>query len=139
MYLSMYIITAPVNTTRKIVTWAVVCLTVAVLALACLCGCGAKGPPGDIAELYIPIHRFNIDEERGVVRIFARMENTGDGHFNEIQVRAILRSAGGNKRGENVLFLEDIKPRETRDFSILVTSHGRTQRVELSINDPTEL
>ena len=99
-------------------------------------GCRGKAAKANLDELLIASRRFNIDEERGLARIYARLDNTGEGRFQRVEVHATLRSAGGDKRGENTLTLENIKPHEKRVFALTVTSHGRVSDVELEIAKP---
>lgn len=106
-------------------------------ALFVLGGCRAGGHRGTLDELFIGNHRFNIDEEGGVVRIYGRLDNAGEGHFSAVDVYATLRSAGGDSRGENKVELKDIKPHEQRPFALVVTSHDRVSDVELEIRSPS--
>lgn len=118
----------------RLFAWAVLCL--------CLSGCLALGgclggaPKGTAADLFISNQRFNIDENRGLVRVYGRLDNTGTGHFAEVEIHAILRSAGGDKRGENNVTLVDLGPRERRNFAVTVTSHDRVSEVELEVRTP---
>lgn len=114
------------------------CATAVACLVGCLLvgGCRGKAPKGNLEELLIASRRFNIDEDRGVARIYARLDNTGAGRFRRVEVHAILRSAGGDKRGENTLTLEDLRPHEKRVFGLTVTSHGRVSDVELEITKP---
>jgi len=110
--------------------------------LACLAGCllagGCRGKAAkaNLEDLLIANRRFNIDEDRGLARVYARLDNTGEGSFKRVEVHATLRSAGGDKRGENTVTLENLKPHEQRVFALAVTSHGRVSDVELEIAKP---
>jgi hypothetical protein len=106
------------------------------LGMFWLSGCDRAARKPDLHDLFISNRRFNIDRERDVVRVFARLENTGERRFREVEVHAILLSAGGDKRGENSVLLERIRPREQRDFAVTVTSHGRANDVVLEIREP---
>ena len=106
------------------------------LSAGLLGGCLHGGQKADLHDLFISSRRFNIDEDRGLVRIFARLENTGDSRFRAIEVHATLVSATGDKRGENSLLLENIRPHEQRDFALSVTSHARTNDVVLEVRPP---
>ena len=117
---------------------ALLAATLVVCLSGCLLvgGCRAKAPTASLDELLIANRRFNIDEDRGLVRIFARVDNAGEGSFKRVEVHATLRSAGGDKRGENTMTLEDVKPHEKRVFALTVTSHGRVADVELEVAKP---
>ncbi len=97
-----------------------------VLGLAC-----SRTPPGSVDDLFVTNKRFNIDNEAGVVRVYARVENTGKGIVREAKMEATLRSADGSKRGANNVILKDIAPGEKRDFSIIVTSHSQAADVDI--------
>jgi hypothetical protein len=99
-------------------------------------GCPGRAPKGTADDLFISNQRFNIDEDRGLVRVYGRLDNAGTGHFAKVEVHAILRSAGGDKRGENNVTLEDLKPGERRNFAVTVTSHDRVSDVELEVRTP---
>ena len=99
-------------------------------------GCRGRSAKGTAADLFISNQRFNIDEERGLVRVFGRLDNPGAGHFAKVEIHAILRSAGGDKRGENNVTLENLKPGERRNFALTVTSHDRVSDVELEVRTP---
>jgi hypothetical protein len=106
------------------------------LSAGWLGGCLHGGQKADLHDLFISSRRFNIDEERGLVRIYARLENTGDSRFRAVEVHATLVSTTGEKRGENSLVLEDLRPHDQRDFALSVTSHGRTHDVALEVRLP---
>jgi hypothetical protein len=99
-------------------------------------GCRQHAPNGRLDELLITNSRFNLDEDRGLVRIYGRVENTGDGFFRQVDVHALLRSAAQDNRGENTVPLDDIQPHEKRDFALTVTSAGRVKDVKLEIKGP---
>lgn len=101
-----------------------------------LSGCPTGSRRGALDELFISNQRFSIDEEGGIVRVYGRLDNTGDGHFAAIEVYATLRSTSGDSRGENKVELTDIKPREKRAFALVVTSHDRVADVDLEIRSP---
>jgi len=86
--------------------------------------------------LLISNERFNIDEDRGLVRVFARLQNAGPGRFRRVEAHATLRSASGAKRGENSAILENLQPGEKRDFALTITSHGRVADVDLEVRIP---
>lgn len=111
-------------------------MVLAGVALAGLPGCLGGGHKASLDDLFISERRFNIDESRGLVRVYGRLENTGDSRFRAVEVHATLLSAGNDKRGENSVLLEKIQPREKRNFSLLVTSHARTHDVLLEIRAP---
>jgi hypothetical protein len=116
--------------------------TCACLALACLLAGVAAGcrqqAAGDLQELVIANRRFVIDTDRNVVRVYGRLENIGDHRFRQVEVRAFLKSTGGNRRGENLIVLENIAPREKRTFSLSITSHSRVNDVILEIRQPEQ-
>ncbi|MHB8994972.1 MAG: FxLYD domain-containing protein [Armatimonadota bacterium] len=114
--------------------WPMLCLCLS--GCLVLGGCPGAAQKGTPADLFISNQRFNIDEDRGLVRVFGRLDNTGAGHFAEVQIHAILRSAGGDKRGENNVTLEDLGPHERRNFAVTVTSHDRVSDVELEVRTP---
>ncbi len=105
---------------------AVTVVLLTVLGLAC-----SRTPPGGVDDLFVTNKRFNIDNDAGVVRVYAQVENTGRGAVREARMEAILRSADGSKRGANNVILKDIAPGEKRDFSIVVTSHSKAADVEI--------
>ena len=114
---------------------AVVALSVLASCLAG-CGCGSRGDPGSIEDLLIRRYRYNIDETHRVVRVVGEVENGGTAPVPKVEAHAILRSASGDKRGENMTVMENIAPAEVRIFSLSVTSHGRTSSVELKLMAP---
>jgi hypothetical protein len=71
-----------------------------------------------------------------LVRIYGRLDNTGSGYFRRVEIQAVLRSRGRDKRGENTVLLENIQPRESRVFSVTVTAHGAVADVELEVTTP---
>ncbi len=103
-------------------------LTVGIL---CVTGCGSRHRPGSIEDLFISNKRYNIDKDKGVVRVFAQVENAGEGIVRVVKMEAVLLSADGDKRGTNNVVLQNIKPGEQRNFSITVTSHSRVHSVEV--------
>jgi hypothetical protein len=123
-----------VGVNRRSLLFAAI-LAAAVVSLGAT-GCRARAPQGKLDELFIGEHRFNIDEDRGLVRIYGRLDNAGAGRFREVEVHALLRSTSGDKRGENTIALADIKPHEQRNFALTVTSHARVSDVELEIKSP---
>lgn len=118
----------------RLLPWALLLLCLGGLCVAPGCRRGAGG--GEFDDLTISSRRFNIDEDRGLVRIYGRLDNPGTGHFHRVEVHAILRSAGGDKRGENSVLLENVKPADKRTFALVVTSHGRVSDVELEVRNP---
>jgi hypothetical protein len=102
-----------------------------------LAGCRGGSRKGTLDELFVSNHRFNIDEQAGVVRIYGRLDNAGAGHFAAIDVYATLRSTNGDSRGENKVELKDIKPHEQRPFALVVTSHDRVSDVDLEVRSPS--
>lgn len=111
---------------------AATALLVAVLAT----GCRDRVPRGKLDDLYVSNLRFAIDEERGKVHVYGMVTNAGDGRFREIEVRAVLRSKGGDSRGENTVSLAGVQPREKRSFSLTVNSAGRVAYVEPQLAAP---
>lgn len=105
-------------------------------ATVVLAGCPGGRQPSDLSDLFISNRRFNIDESRGLVRVYARLENTGQSRYREVEVHVTLLSASGDKAGENSVVLRDLKPGERRDFAVSVTSHGRTHDVGLEVRAP---
>lgn len=105
--------------------------TVTVFLLAVLGAACSRTPPGSVDDLFITNKRFNIDNDSGVVRVYARVENTGQGPVREARMEAVLRSADGNKRGTNNVILKDIAAGEKREFSVVVTSHSQATDVEI--------
>ena len=103
---------------------ALIAVLMTVLGAAC-----SRTPPGSIDDLFVSNKRYNIDGD--VVRVYARVENTGEGIVREAKMEAILRSADGSKRGSNNVILKDIGPGEKRDFSVVVTSHSKAAVVEI--------
>lgn len=107
-------------------------------SLVPLVGCRAGAGKGDLKDLFISNRRYTIDETRGLVRVYGRLENTGRGRFGQVEVHAVLRSATGDKRGENSVILQNIQPQEKRTFSLTVTSHARAKDVFLEIRKPEQ-
>jgi hypothetical protein len=113
-----------------------------ILALGLLCltaaltGCPGRARKPNIADVFVSNQRFSIDNDRGLVQVYGRLDNTGQSRFRQVEVHAILRSAGGEKRGENSLLLQNIKPLEKRNFSLPVTSHSRATDVILEVREP---
>ena len=103
-----------------------------VLLAAYLGGCGQRTPAGSVDDLFIANQRYNIDRDRGVVRVFAQVVNEGEGIVRQVKMEAVLYSAEGQKRGTNNVILTDIKPGERRDFAIMVTSHSHSERVAIT-------
>ena len=118
----------------RLFAWAVLCLCLSGSLL--LSGCPGAAQKGTAADLFISNQRFNIDEDRGLVRVYGRLDNAGTAQFAKVEIHAILRSAGGDKRGENNVTLEDLGPRERRNFAVTVTSHDRVSDVELEVRTP---
>lgn len=79
--------------------------------------------------------RYNVDRERGIVRVFAQVVNEGEGRVRQVKMEAVLLSADGQKRGTNNIILTNIEPGEERDFAIVVTSHSHSQRVEITAKE----
>ncbi|MFP3903143.1 MAG: FxLYD domain-containing protein [Armatimonadota bacterium] len=109
--------------------------TTAIIAVA---GCGPRYPEGSVDDLFVARKHFIIDNEKGMARVFAEVKNTGDGLVKKVRMEAILRSSDGDKRGTNNVVLENIKPGETRTFSLTVTSHSRGHTVEIIPEEVTE-
>lgn len=86
--------------------------------------------------MLITNERFNIDEETGKVWVYGQLENLSASAFRQVEVHAILLSAARDKRGENSVKLQNIKPGEKRIFSLTATSHGRVASVDLEIAAP---
>lgn len=114
------------RTTATALLPAVTVVLLTVLGLAC-----SRTPPGSVDDLFVTNKRFNIDNDAGVVRVYAQVENTGRGAVREARMEAILRSADGSKRGANNVILKDIAPGEKREFAIVVTSHSKAADVEI--------
>lgn len=110
-------------------------VVVSVLLVACVCGCGQRHPPGSIEDLFVSNKRYNVDRERGIVRVFAQVVNEGEGRVRQVKMEAVLLSADGQKRGTNNIILTNIEPGEERDFAIVVTSHSHSQRVEITAKE----
>lgn len=108
------------------------------LGLIVLPGCLQRTPAGQLSDLLISNRRFNIDDDRGLVRVVGRIENTGAGRFRAVEVHALLVSAGGDRRGENSILLEHLRPGEKRDFALTVTSHARVSDVLLDVREPSK-
>ena len=121
----------------KLRNWFLLCL-LGLSSLLSLAGCRGGAGRGDLKDLFVSNRRYNIDEQKGIVRVYGRLENTGQGHFKEVEVHAILRSARGEKRGENSVILQNIRPAEKRTFALTVTSHSRVSDVELQIRKPEQ-
>jgi len=109
---------------------AVLVAVIAILLTAVGTAC-SRTPQGSVEDLFITNKRFNIDNDRGVVRVYARVENTGEGVVREAKMEVVLRSSDGNKRGTNNIILESLKPGEKREFSVAVTSHSQATEVEI--------
>jgi hypothetical protein len=120
----------------RLVSWALLSLCLSGWLVGG--GCARRAPKGAAEDLFISNQRFNIDQDRGLVRVYGRLDNTGKGHFAKVEVHAILRSAGGDKRGENNVTIEDLKPGERRNFAMTVTSHDRVSDVQLEVRTPGE-
>lgn len=107
-------------------------------ALVCLLGgCPRGGAKGNFDDLFVSKHRHVIDEKTENVSIYGELTNTGAGRFKQVEVRGVLRSPGGDTRGENSVILENIQPREKRLFALSVHSHGRVADVDIMIRKPT--
>lgn len=113
--------------------WLLAVLTAIVLILSPGCR-GRKA--GDVAQLFISNQRQNIDDDRGEVLVYGRLENTGLGHFARVEIHATLWSRGGEKAGENSYFMENVQAREKRDFALKVTAHARVSDVDLEVRIP---
>jgi len=111
--------------------WYMIPVIALVVGLICASGCGPRYPVGSIDDLFVTNKRYNIDKDKGIVRVFAQVENTGEGLIRQVKMEAVLLSADGDKRGTNNVVLKDIKPGEKRNFSIAVTSHSRSHKVEI--------
>lgn len=112
-------------------------LTVAMVAVTLLSGgCGGRGREGKIEDLFVSNERHVVDEEGGTVRVYGEVQNGGQGRVRQAAVYVILRSAGGETRGENNLILENIQPQEKRLFSLDVHSHGRVADVDVEVRKP---
>lgn len=116
--------------------WPWLLLSLALLILTLLPGCRAHSGAGDVSQLLISNERHNIDDERGEVLIYGRLANTGPGRFPRVEVHATLWSRGGEKAGENSVFLENLQPRENRDFALKVTGHARVADLDLQVRIP---
>jgi|LSQX01.1.fsa_nt_gb hypothetical protein len=104
-------------------------------ALALIVGCRSQSN-GDLQALIVTNRRFVIDSDHNVVRIYGRLENMGDSRFRQVEVRAFLKSPGGNQRGENMVLLNHIAPYEKRNFALSVTSHSQVNDVIIEIRAP---
>ena len=107
-------------------------------AVLLLSGCRGGAGKANLNDLFISSYRYNMDEDRGVVRVYGRLDNTGQGRFREAEVHAVLRSASGDKRGENSVVLQSIRPGEKRNFTLTVTSHDRAKEVVLEVRKPEQ-
>ena len=116
---------------RRLAVGALLALTT-VMALG---GAGClRGPRGKFEDLFISSQRYVIAADK--VSVYGQLENTGKGRFRQVEVRAVLRSSGGDKRGENSVFLEKIQPQEKRLFALTVNNPGRVKRVEIEVRKP---
>lgn len=106
-------------------------MLLAAAAVIMIAACGPRYAEGSIDDLFVAKKHFIIDNEKGMARVFAEVQNTGDGLIKKVRMEAILRSTEGDKRGTNNVILENIKPGETRTFSVTVTSHSRGHTVEI--------
>jgi len=111
--------------------WVVAVAGGLIFGIVMLPGCGPRYPEGSIEDLFVTNKHYYIDNEKGVARVFAQVENTGEGLIRKVCMEAVLRSSDGDKRGTNNVILESIKPGEKRTFSITVTSHSRGYTIEI--------
>lgn len=111
-------------------------LSLAALMALTVIGCGGclRGNAGQFTDLFISNQRYVIGEDK--VHVYGELENTGQGRFRQVEIRAVLRSSGGDKRGENSVFLENIQPLEKRLFALTVNNQGRTTGVEIEVRKP---
>jgi hypothetical protein len=107
----------------------------ALLALVALGAAGClRGSRGQFEDLFVSNQRYVIGQDK--VSVYGELHNTGPGRFRQVEVRAVLRSSGGDKRGENSVFLENIQPQEKRLFALTVNNPGRVKRVEIEVRKP---
>ena len=111
-------------------------LTACVLVVLAALGCGGclRGHAGKFEDLFVSNQRFVMGPDE--MHIYGQLENTGPGRFRQVEVRAVLRSSGGDKRGENSVFLENILPQEKRLFALTVSNPGRVKRIEIEVRKP---
>lgn len=101
------------------------------------CGCGKRGSKyGTADQLRQRRLMFSSNEKGRTCYIVAEVENTGSLPIPRARVTATLTSAAGKRRGVNHHLLKDVKPGETRTFSMTVSAHDSFQHVELSFADP---
>jgi hypothetical protein len=119
-----------VHTVTTCVLLVVIAVVLTTLGTAC-----SRTPTGSVDDLFISNKRFNIDTDDdgggGIVRVYARVENTGEGVVREAKMEVVLRNSEGTKRGTNNITLENIQPGEKREFSVAVTSHSEAAEVEI--------
>ncbi len=101
--------------------------------------CLRRASLGTAEDVVVRRYRYNIDEDRNLVRVFGEVSNTGDGHVPAIVVKIVVRDRRYNKTGENIITLENIKPGERRTFSQTVTSHGGASKVECQVMEPADV
>lgn len=111
-------------------------MLLALVAAVALCGGCLRRSGGKMSDLFISDQRYIIDETRERVRVYGRLDNTGHGHFHQVEIEIALVSKAGGSRGENSVILQNIQPLEKRVFAADVTSHGRVSGVELKIREP---
>lgn len=110
----------------------------ALVALACLTGCGRNRDTavGDITTLSIGRYRVNFDDKHRTSRIMAELRNSGPHAVRKCVVVAILRGAGGEQQGTARVVVEDIRPGQPKSFSLRVDSRGKERDVEFQILPP---
>jgi hypothetical protein len=111
-------------------------LALAGLTVVAALGCGGclRGHAGKIEDLFVSKQRHAIGADK--VYVYGQLDNAGPGRFRQIEVRAVLRSAGGDKLSENSVFLENIQAHEKRLFALTVNNPGRVKRVEIEVRKP---
>lgn len=105
-------------------------------ALGLMAGC--RRTPEAATALEITRQRWNVDEKAGVVRVVGEIANRGQTPVVGVEVKALLRGASGEARGENLSeVLRDLRPGEKRQFAVDIRSHGGVSSVELTPQVPT--
>jgi len=109
-------------------------------AISAIINTGCRSHPrGQISDLFISNYRYVVDEQREIVCIYGRLDNTGAGQIAAVEIGATLWSRTGNKYGENSVIVEHIRPYEKREFALEVSMRGRPVSVELQLREPEKL
>ena len=109
-----------------------------VIAAACaallLSGCG--GPRGSLDQINIVQYRYNVDEAHGLVRVLGVARNTGSERTPKAEIVATLRGRTGSLKGQNRCELPSLDAGAQRLFSLLITSHGKVDAVDMVVVPP---